>query len=154
MNYKGIWFFGLSGSGKTTSAEYIKNNIFKNSLLLDGDLIRKFVSYDLNYSIEDRRIQIRRILGICKICINSEIFPVCSSVYMNQEILDELINLQIKPIKIERDFNKIKNSDIYNSNSNVIGMDLNYEKTFNVKIIKNENLTDLFLELELIFKYK
>ena len=66
MNYKGIWFFGLSGSGKTTSAEYIKNNIFKNSLLLDGDLIRKFVSYDLNYSIEDRCIQIKRILGICK----------------------------------------------------------------------------------------
>ena len=28
-------------------------------------------------------------------------------------------------------------------------MDLNYEKTFDVKIIKNENLTDLFLELEL-----
>ena len=34
MNYKGIWFFGLSGSGKTTSAEYIKKNIFKDSLLL------------------------------------------------------------------------------------------------------------------------
>ena len=73
---------------------------------------------------------------------------------MNQEILDELINLKIKPIKIVRDFNKIKNSDIYKNNSNVIGMDLNYEKTFDVKIIKNENLTDLFLELEFFFKYK
>ena len=73
---------------------------------------------------------------------------------MNQEILDELINLKIKPIKIVRDFNKIKNFNIYKSNRNVIGIDLNYEKTFNVKIIKNEHLTDLFHELELFFKYK
>ena len=51
---KGIWFFGLSGSGKTTSSKLIKNKILKNALLLDGDLIRKHISHDLGYEMKDK----------------------------------------------------------------------------------------------------
>ena len=57
---KGIWFYGLSGSGKTYASKLIlKEN--KNSFLIDGDDVRKFLSQDLNYSLQDRKIQIRRI---------------------------------------------------------------------------------------------
>ena len=93
-NYKklinGVWFYGLSGSGKTTSSKYLKKNIFKNALILDGDLIRKYISIDLGYDIKDRLIQLRRIVGLCKICIDSGIFPICSTVYMNKKAINDL----------------------------------------------------------------
>ena len=37
---KGIWFFGLSGSGKTYASKIIKK-IKKNSITIDGDDVRK-----------------------------------------------------------------------------------------------------------------
>ena len=43
MKYKGIWFYGLSGSGKTLLSKTIKKK-FKNIFLIDGDVIRKNIS--------------------------------------------------------------------------------------------------------------
>ena len=62
--YKGIWFYGLSGTGKTFSSKFIKKIIKKNSIVLDGDDVRKYISLDLGYAEKDRKIQIKRILGI------------------------------------------------------------------------------------------
>ena len=146
---KGVWFFGLSGSGKTTSANYLKKSIFINALLLDGDLIRKHVSTDLGYNIEDRLIQLNRIFGMCKICVASNVFPICSSVYMNQTMIDNLNKLGIKTIKIERDFGVLKKLKIYNLKENVFGLDLNYEKDIDVTIIKNKTKDNLFSNLKL-----
>lgn len=141
---KGLWFFGLSGSGKTTSANFLKKHMFKQSLILDGDMIREHISKDLGYDIPDRKIQISRILGMCKICINSNIFPICSSVYMDTITLNSLNELNIKPIKIERDFDELKTLNIYKHNSNVLGLDLEYEKTFDVTVLKNNDKEQLF----------
>ena len=150
---KGLWFFGLSGSGKTTSSKYIKNNILTKALLLDGDVIRECVSFDLGYSVNDSTTQITRILGMCKICINSNVFPICSSVYMDKKTIDGLYELNIVPIKIERDFDYLKKIKIYNNEKNVLGVDLNYEKDLQCKIIKNiekkqlhENLKKYIIE--------
>ena len=33
--YKGVWFYGISGSGKTQASKYLKKKI-KNSIILDG----------------------------------------------------------------------------------------------------------------------
>ncbi len=52
-----IWFTGLSGSGKTTTAlalsDLLKGKNYKVELL-DGDILRKTLSADLGYSKEDR----------------------------------------------------------------------------------------------------
>jgi len=144
---KGVWFFGLSGSGKTTSANYLKKNIFINGLLLDGDLIRKHVSTDLGYNIEDRFIQLNRIFGMCEICVASNVFPICSSVYMNKNTIDNLTKLGIKTIKIERNFDELKKMKIYKLKENVFGLDLNYEKDIDVTIIKNKTKECLFNDL-------
>lgn len=124
-NYKGIWFYGLAGTGKTLASNFIKKRI-KKCLILDGDEIRKNISIDLGYSIKDRKIQIRRILGISKLCIKSKIFPVISTVYMDKFVRKKLYSQGILIINILRDFRKIKNrKHIYNSKmKNVIGKDL------------------------------
>ena len=131
-----IWSIGLAGSGKSTISNIIYEKFINSKLptvLLDGDEIRKYVSFDLGYSIKDREIQIKRVFGICKIVKQSNIFPIASTVYMNAKIKKKLMDQNILPIKILRDFDKIKNrKNIYNHKmKNVIGKD-----------IKNPNLRD------------
>lgn len=43
---------GESGAGKTTYA--VKLNKDNDYIILDGDAIRKYITYDLGYSLEDR----------------------------------------------------------------------------------------------------
>ena len=56
---KGLWFYGLSGSGKSHLTKILKNRIKKNILVVDGDEVRKNISFDLGYSIKDRKTQVK-----------------------------------------------------------------------------------------------
>lgn len=145
MKYKGIWFFGLSGSGKTLLSKTIKKK-FKNIFLIDGDVVRKNISFDLGYSQNDRNIQVRRILGLSKIVISEKLFPVASTVNFNREILKECKKLKIIPIKIERQkMNLIfKSHKTYKNKKNIFGFDLKYDK-FKTKKIVNNN-TQIFCQ--------
>ena len=100
MKKKGYWFFGLSGSGKTLATSYLKKKI-KNSVVIDGDQIRKYVSYDLGYKLKDREIQISRVLGFAKISIKSVNFPYLLNLYMNKKILKKAKQLGIKIIMLK-----------------------------------------------------
>ncbi len=66
-----LWFTGLSGSGKSTIAdavEYRLNQEFHaHTYLLDGDLIRTGINKDLDFSLEGRRENIRRIAEIARL---------------------------------------------------------------------------------------
>jgi hypothetical protein len=136
--YKGIWFYGLSGTGKTFSSKFIKKIIKKNSIVLDGDDVRKYISLDLGYAEKDRKIQIKRILGISKIAIKSKIFPIASSVYMDSVTLKKIKKIKIIPIEIIRKMNKIKSlRKIYSNKKNVVGVDIKLLKFKTLKI-KNE----------------
>ena len=65
-----VWFTGLSGSGKTTSANMISNSYSIKPILLDGDNVRKGISSDLDLSEFGRYENIRRIAEIAKLMIN------------------------------------------------------------------------------------
>ena len=59
-----IWFTGLSGSGKSTTAEVLTALLLergKQVTLLDGDVVRTMLSKGLGFSREDRDLNIRRI---------------------------------------------------------------------------------------------
>jgi sulfate adenylyltransferase len=59
-----IWFTGLSGAGKSTTAEILTVLLLQNGrqvTLLDGDVIRTHLSRGLGFSKEDRDVNIRRI---------------------------------------------------------------------------------------------
>ena len=135
---KGIWFYGLSGSGKTYASKYLKNKI-KNSCIVDGDIVRKYISFDLDYSKKDRNVQLKRMLGISKILIGSEVFPIISTVWMNKMIFNNSIKMGIQVIKIESDLkNLIKTHQTYRNTKNVVGVNFKYNKNFKTKIIKNK----------------
>ena len=59
-----IWFTGLSGAGKSTTAEILTSLLLERGrqvTLLDGDVIRTHLSHGLGFSKEDRDHNIRRI---------------------------------------------------------------------------------------------
>ena len=59
-----IWFSGLSGSGKSTTAEVLTSLLLEHGrqvTVLDGDVVRTHLSKGLGFSKDDRDINIRRI---------------------------------------------------------------------------------------------
>ncbi len=65
-----IWFTGLSGSGKSTVAEYVSRILHARGIrtaVLDGDNVRHGLNRDLGFSPEDRTENIRRIGEVAKL---------------------------------------------------------------------------------------
>ncbi len=65
-----IWFTGLSGSGKSTIAVALEQELYKMGKLsyrLDGDNVRLGINKNLGFSEEDRKENIRRIGEVAKL---------------------------------------------------------------------------------------
>lgn len=65
-DYQGsvLWFTGLSGAGKTTTAKYVAEKLREGGRrveLLDGDELRETICKGLGFSREDRIENIRRV---------------------------------------------------------------------------------------------
>ena len=76
-----IWFTGLSGSGKTTVANALEQELHKLSFrtyLLDGDNVRHGLSNDLGFSDEDRTENIRRIGEVSKLFIDAGVMVLAT----------------------------------------------------------------------------
>jgi sulfate adenylyltransferase len=59
-----VWFTGLSGAGKSTTAEVLTTLLLEHGrqvTVLDGDVVRTHLSKGLSFSQEDRDTNIRRI---------------------------------------------------------------------------------------------
>lgn len=69
-----FYFTGLSGSGKSTIANAVADELFrqgKNTYVLDGDNMRHGLNNDLGFSDEDRVENIRRVGEVAKILVDS-----------------------------------------------------------------------------------
>lgn len=69
-----LWFTGLSGSGKSTIANAVSSELYRqgiNEYVLDGDNIRHGLNKDLGFSDYDRTENIRRIGEVAKLFVDS-----------------------------------------------------------------------------------
>lgn len=69
-----IWFTGLSGSGKSTIANVVEQQLHKKGIktyTLDGDNIRKGINNDLTFSPKDRTENIRRIAEVANLMVDA-----------------------------------------------------------------------------------
>jgi len=65
-----VWFTGLSGSGKSTTAFTLERLLVEKGLftrVLDGDVVRHGMNSDLGFSAQDRSENIRRIGEVAKL---------------------------------------------------------------------------------------
>ena len=76
-----IWFTGLSGSGKSTSAIALERELYKQGILcriLDGDNIRSGINNNLGFSEADRTENIRRIAEVSKLFVDCGIVTIAA----------------------------------------------------------------------------
>ena len=78
-----LWFTGLSGSGKSTIANVVEQELHKlgvKTYTLDGDNIRKGINNDLTFSPQDRTENIRRIAEVANLFIDAGIVVLAAFV--------------------------------------------------------------------------
>jgi len=122
---KGLWLFGLSGSGKTYISKKIAKKI-KKPFIIDGDEIRKFISFDLSYKKPDRVKQNKRVIGLAKIVIKNGYYPIISSVYLDPKIFREAKKAKIRVINVLRS-NNFTNQKLRNK-KNIVGKSIKQPK--------------------------
>jgi sulfate adenylyltransferase len=78
-----LWFTGLSGSGKSTVAEHLVNQLLESGrsvTVLDGDVVRTHLSKGLGFSKEDRDINIRRIGFVAAEIVRHGGIVICAAI--------------------------------------------------------------------------
>jgi sulfate adenylyltransferase len=78
-----LWFTGLSGSGKSTTAEILSIKLLEHgrqATMLDGDVVRTHLSKGLGFGKEDRDINIRRIGFVAAEIVRHGGVVICAAV--------------------------------------------------------------------------
>lgn len=78
-----VWFTGLSGSGKSTTAEALTDLLMEHGrqvTLLDGDVVRTHLSKGLGFSKEDRDTNILRIGFVASEIVRHGGVAICAAV--------------------------------------------------------------------------
>ena len=69
-----IWFTGLSGAGKTTIAQAVRDQLLaqgRRVYVLDGDLLRTGLNRDLGFSDQDRSENTRRVAEVARLMVDA-----------------------------------------------------------------------------------
>ena len=91
-----VWFTGLSGAGKTTTAEILSVLLLEHGrhvTLLDGDVVRTNLSRELGFSREDRNTNVRRIGFVASEIVRHGGVAVCAAVSPYRDTRDEIRNM-------------------------------------------------------------
>jgi adenylylsulfate kinase len=139
-----IWIVGLSGAGKTTigKAVYEKwRQLAPNTVLLDGDQLRQVFAHDnhkTDYSIEGRRINAQRAIGLCHLLDSQGINVVCCllSIFedhrqQNRNTLSRYFEVFVDvPMAelIARDDKGLYRGAVTGETKNVVGVDIPFDR--------------------------
>lgn len=91
-----IWFTGLSGSGKSTTAEILTVMLLERGrrvTLLDGDVVRNYLSAGLGFNKEDRDTNVRRIGFVAAEMVRHGGVAVCAAVSPYRAARNEVRNM-------------------------------------------------------------
>lgn len=78
-----LWFTGLSGSGKTTTAQRVAELLEargRTVTMLDGDVVRTHLSRELGFSREDRDENVRRVAFVASEIVRHGGVAICALV--------------------------------------------------------------------------
>ena len=78
-----LWFTGLSGAGKTTTAEYVRDRLLEQGRrveLLDGDALRQTICKGLGFTREERLENIKRIVYVSGLLAKHDVIVLVSAI--------------------------------------------------------------------------
>lgn len=150
MSSKGftLWFTGLPSAGKSTLADVVADKLEKMGLKverLDGDIVRKSLTSDLGFSMEDRRKNIERVTFVAKVLTKHGVVVLASfiSPYRNvrrksRKEIGNFVEVFVKcPLKvcIERDTKDMYKKALKGEIKDFTGISHPYEEPENPEII-------------------
>lgn len=74
-----LWLTGISGAGKSTVAQLVQQYFNEQNIynyILDGDIVRKGLCADLNFTNSDRNENVRRIAEVAKLMLDAGLFVI------------------------------------------------------------------------------
>ena len=83
------WITGLSGAGKTTIGNrvyYKMKSRNDNTIILDGDILKKIAGKDLGYRREERLERAYRYSALCKLLTDQGINVIICTIAMFDEV--------------------------------------------------------------------
>ncbi|MDB4385467.1 adenylyl-sulfate kinase [Opitutaceae bacterium] len=91
-----LWFYGLSGSGKSTIAQALDRKLHEDGRLtkvLDGDNIRGGLNGNLGFSDEDRAENIRRVAETAKLFAEAGFIVLASFITPTQALREQAMTV-------------------------------------------------------------
>jgi len=88
-----ICLTGMSGAGKSTTARLLEKRLREAGArveVLDGDLIRTYLSKGLGYTREDRIENIKRIGFVCELLSRNGVVAIIAAIAPYREARDEM----------------------------------------------------------------
>ena len=166
-----IQLTGLSGSGKSTIANGVKNLLESNGFrveVIDGDIYRKKLCPDLGFSKEDRHENIRRLGFVSnKFAVNG-IISILAAINPYEEIRKELSDFgsHVKTVWIDCDLELLIKRDtkqLYKKAmlpdghpdkiNNLSGVNDPYEPPENPSLIINTSIESKETSIKTLFDY-
>jgi len=162
-----LWFTGLSGSGKSTTADAVEKKLLalgRHSTILDGDNVRHGLNRDLGFTDADRVENIRRVAEVSKLFVDSGLIVLVSFISpfrderrMARELVDEDEFIEIfvdTPIELceQRDPKGLYKRARAGQIKNFTGIDSEYEPPEDPEIVLRtaehgvEDLTDQVID--------
>jgi adenylylsulfate kinase len=143
-----IWMTDLSGSGKSTIANHLKNILLDRSInveVLDGDEIRQHLSPGLGYTKQDRDRHIRRLGFIANLLSRHGVIVIVAAIspyrsiraevrsMVSSEFLEVYINCPIEVCE-QRDVKGLYQAAKAGEIKNFTGIDAPYEHPLDPEI--------------------
>jgi len=91
-----LWFTGLSGAGKSTLAHTIEEELYQlgfRTFVLDADNVRQDICSDLDFSVIDRRQNIRCIAETVKLMVEAGLIVITAFISLFRDERDRACNL-------------------------------------------------------------
>ena len=145
-----VWLTGLSGSGKTSTANALENKLHAlgyKTYTLDGDNVRHGLNNDLGFTDADRVENIRRVAEVAKLMVDAGLIVITAFIspfvserkYARQILADnEFIEVFVDaPVEVceARDpkglYKKARSGQL----KNFTGIDSEYQKPQNPEIV-------------------
>ncbi|MHC5828532.1 MAG: adenylyl-sulfate kinase, partial [Nostoc sp.] len=88
-----VWFTGLSGAGKTTISRNVENELRRMGCrveLLDGDIVRQYLTKGLGFSKADRNENIRRIGFVASLLTRNNVIVLVCAISPYRDVRNEM----------------------------------------------------------------
>ena len=164
-----VWFTGLPGSGKTTIAKGVLEELRKRGYraeLLDGDWVRKTINPDAGFTREERNRHLYRVAWIARLLAKNGVIVLCSFVspYRDtrakiREIVEEeapfieaFVKCSLEEV-IRRDPKGLYKKALKGEIKHMTGIDDPYEEPLNPEIVVDSEHKSVEENVETVIRY-